>query len=112
MLLPMKMMTRLTGINWPLIGLVVLLQVLWTYHWYNRGADSCIDRQASALVTSVNERLPVVQQAERGAAQLEQELRTIRERLDEEAKRPYAADCSVTDEQLQLYRSLSEKTQR
>lgn len=102
---------RLLGINWPLIGLVILLQVLWTYHWYNRGVDSCERVYASQVVSSVNERLPVVQQAERGAAQMEQELRTIRERLDEEAKRPYAVDCSVSDEQLQLYRSLSEKTQ-
>ena len=112
MMFPQKMMARVLSINWPLIGLVVLLQVLWTYHWYDRGASSCERGSASAVVETYNERLPVVHQAERGAAQLEQELRTIKERLDEASKRPYTADCSVSDEQLQLYRTLSEKTHR
>lgn len=109
---PQKMMARMFSINWPLIGLLVLLQVLWTFHWYDKGAGSCERGSAASVVSSYNERLPVVGQAERGAAQLEQELRTIRERLDEATKKPYATDCSVSDEQLQLYRSLSEKTHR
>lgn len=112
MLLPTRMMTRLTGINWPLIGLVILLQALWTYHWYNRGVDSCERSYAASIVESVNERLPVVQQAERDAARIEQELRTIRERLDEEANKPVAADCSISPDELQLYREAASKTRR
>lgn len=108
---PQKMMARVLSINWPLIGLVVLLQALWTFHWYDKGAGSCERGSAASVISSYNERLPVVHQAERGAALMEQELRTIKERLDEEAKKPYATDCSVTPEQLQLYRALSEKTQ-
>jgi len=109
---PTSILTRLTGINWPLIGLVVLLQVLWTYHWYNRGVDRCESTYAASVVDSVNERLPVVQQAERDAARLEQELRTIRERLDEQANMPIASDCSISPDELQLYREAASKTRR
>lgn len=110
MSLPTRVVAKVAAINWPLWGLVVLLQLLWTFHWYTRGADSCAASQVAAVVASVQERLPVVQQAERGAAQMEQDLRTIKERLDEEVAKPSAVDCSVSDEQLQLYRAISERT--
>lgn len=110
-MLSTKLTARLLSFNWPALLLGGLLFVLWTYHWYSAGAESCERNYASLVVDSLQDRLPVVHQAERGAALMEQELRTIKERLDEEAKKPYATDCSVTPEQLQLYRALSEKTQ-
>lgn len=97
-------------------GAVLVLLAGLSYFWWDKGVDDCqsdyAEKNASAVAAVLQERLPVVQQAERDAAQREQELRTIRERLDEAANRPIAADCSISDDELQLYREAAGKTKR
>ena len=113
-------LTALRTSNWHYLLLkwsaIVALVVGWTYHWHSKGWNDCLLEQSEARVVQVesvyNERLPVVQQAERRAAQLEQELRTLKEKLDEEALKPIATDCRVSDEQLRIYRELANKTRR
>lgn len=112
--------TKLSLVNWQYgltkWALVALCVSVWTWHWYDKGKVSC-QREAEGaalaqIVEDVRGRLPVVQQAERDAAELRQELKTMKEKLDEEADKPVAVDCSLSDSELQLYREAAQKTKR
>ena len=117
---PALLTTKLSLINWQYHltkwVLICIIAIVWTWHWYEKGATECKTKAAelalSEVVTDVKNRLPVVQQAERDAASLRQEMETIKEKLDEETSREPAGDCGISDQQLQLYRTLSEKTKR
>lgn len=111
---------KLSLVNWQYqlykIGLVVVIAAGWTYYIWDHGKDygyrKCSAEQVAGVIKVVNERLPVIQQAERGAARMEQELNGIKEKLDEEVARNVASDCSISDDQLRLYREAASKTKR
>jgi hypothetical protein len=97
-------------------GLIVALLAGWSYYMYDKGYDRCqlehSEGVVEQIVADVNKRLPVVQQAETAAAELRTELRTIREKLDEEATKPSDGHCGLSDSELQLYREAAAKTRR
>lgn len=117
-MIPVNLAAKFVGVNWQyhlykLLAIGVMLAAL-SYFWWDKGRDDCqadyAQANASHVAAILEERLPVVQQAERDAARNEQELRTIKERLDETLDRPVAADCSIDDEQLRLYREAAQMT--
>lgn len=97
-------------------GAILLLAVAWSYFMWDKGRDYCEASYNEGLVEQmaieVNQRLPVVQQAEREAAELRTQLRTMKEKLDEQANMPSAASCGTNDVELQLYREAASKTRR
>lgn len=115
-MIPVKLATKLAGWQYHLYKLlaIAIFLVGFGYFWWDKGMDDCKEDYAqtnAAVVAGIlEERLPVVQQAERDAARTEQELRTIKEKLDEAANRPTAADCSIDDDSLRLYREAAGKT--
>lgn len=116
-----RLKAKLSLVNWQYqlykIALIVAIAGGWSYFVWDHGKDygyrKCSAEQVDGVIKVVNERLPVIQQAERGAARMEQELKGIKEKLDEEtAQRDVAVDCSISDEQLRLYREAASKTKR
>lgn len=113
-----KLTAKLSLVNWQYqmykVLLILVIATGWTYFvWDNgkdRGYSKCNAETVTEVIRVVNSRMPVIQQAERGAARLEQELSTIKEKLDEQVDRDVAADCSITDEQLFYYRQAADKT--
>lgn len=111
---------KLSLANWQYhtykLGMFIVLIAGWSYFMWDKGRDYCEDAYskgvAEQVVAEVNQRIPVVQQAEREAAELRTQLRTIKEKLDEEANKPSAANCGTTDVELQLYREAAAKTRR
>lgn len=114
-----QLKTKLSLVNWQYqlykIAFVALIAVSWSWFMWDKGKDYCEKQHSIAVVDqvieSVNERLPVIQQAERGAAQMEQELKQIKEKLDEEATNKPSSDCGLTDEQWMLFNEAAKKTE-
>lgn len=111
---------RLGMVNWQFqiykVLLVVVIAAGAAYFVWDNGKDygyrKCNAATVDAVIDGVNERLPVIQQAERGAAQMEQELSRIKGGLDEQVDRVVAPDCSISDEQWLLYNEAAGKTRR
>lgn len=111
---------KLGMVNWQFqiykILLVLVIAAGASYFIWDNGKDygyrKCNAETVDNVIDGVNERLPVIQQAERGAARMEQELKSIKENLDEEVDRPVDPDCGISDEQLRLYNDAASKTRR
>ena len=117
----LKLLAKARLVNWEWYvtkwALILALLVGWSYFWWDKGHDSCEKKHNKAaiaqVVADVNTRMPVIAQAERDAAALRQEVKAIKEKLNEEtAKNDSRTDCAISDEQLRLYRKLADKTRR
>lgn len=112
--------TRLGMVNWQFqiykLLLVLVIAAGAAYFVWDNGKDygyrKCNAETVDNVIEGVNKRLPVIQQAERGAAQMEQELSRIKGDLDEQVDRVVDPDCSISDEQLLLYNEAASKTRR
>ena len=78
-------MTKLNPIRWKYEvykwAAIVVLLIGYTYFWWDQGRDACVKKAAETevaqMATAVTERMPVIARAERDAAQMEQDLKTL-----------------------------------
>lgn len=117
-----KVLGKIPAFNMYKWGAIVLVVISYTTlvggYGYHKASVKCekakteqVEKRAAEVVRTVTERIPVVQKVEVESAKQRQEIKKLKEDLDEAiARRPESASCDLSDAEFDGVRALSAKT--